>query len=399
MNLAILSEDGQPFETLVFRNVRGGRFFYAPSRVVVVASADAPLGSGIVTWRLTVPPGWSVSPHRHLVLPGDRAARWLVIPRGCPREFDQRILVTLESGNRQRVAAERRLGLELVGESTFVPLRHRLPWANRASDFGPMEPDTRHFRETFRLALFPEQFRRGLYGEVVRLSADPGRAPGGLCTGMARAALARSLGTLQAEGQTLRDQVIVLHGRQLSDRALLAGAFWFFSPSPRRAFQRFVRDLLQRGWSDLCFDVNVPKPWRRDVVSALLGQGHTVVPYAFRQSEPKSAQVLVWDPNRPDAAGETVISFDLARNRYRYEPLVEYDDCVTIVAVRQRAYQQGRTALLSSLASLILFSPAARRVMIGLAVSIAASTGLFRIARRWKEGEKPLRTSGWRAVG
>jgi len=380
VSLEVRTEDGGPLETLVFRNARGGTFSYAPSRFLVVARARAPIGSGDSDWRLTVPAGWVTLPDRHLTLPGDRSAAWLVFPRGAPRQFDARIRVSLKIGG-GRVTEERRLRIELYGESRFIPDVDRLPWANRVSDFGPVEPEDRHFRETFRLVLFPKRFRSGLYNAVVRLSADPGRQPGGLCTGMARAALARSLGMLQAEDQALRDQVIVLHGRQLTDRALLAGVPWFFCPSPRRAFKRFARDLLHRGWSDLCFDLNVPKPWRRDVVRALLGQGHTVVPYAFRQSDPAWAEVLVWDPNRPDAAGETVISFDLARNRYRYQPLVDYGDSVTIVAVRQRAYQQGRTALLSSLASLMLPHPTMRHLLMALAVGLGVCLGLHRFAR------------------
>lgn len=382
LTLHVLTEDGRPVERLVYRNERGGRFHYRPPRFQIVAELRDLAADRALRYRLSLPAGWLALPDQQLSALGDRPVLWLVFPQGRPRAFEHQISVTVFDRGRAIARAERSLGIELYGESPFDPARDRLPWANRASEFGPVEPDERYFRATYRLVLFPEAFRRGLYRIVVRMTSEGSGPPGGVCSGMARAALARSLGMLRAEGEELREQVIVLHGRQLTDRALLAGTLQFFWPSPRRAYQRFIDDLLRRGWSDLCFDVNVPKPWRRDVIRALLGQGHTVVPYAFRQREPEQAEVLVWDPSRPEAAGETVITLDLQRDRYRYPPLVDYEDAVTIVAVRQHAYLHGRTAMLSSLASLVLFSPRARRAAIGVAASLALSLGLLKLARR-----------------
>ncbi len=378
----LVTEDGRPLERLAFGNERGGRFQYRPARFQVVAELGDLSHRQAVEWRLSLPANWLALPDRRLSALGTRRVAWLVFPQGWPRCFKYPISVTVFDRGQQVARAQQALGIELHGEGPFDPARDRLPWANRASEFGPVEPEDRHFRATFRLALFPNAFRRNLYRMVVRLSDDASDSPGGVCTGMARVALARSLGALRAEGDALRDAVIVLHGRQLTDRALLAGASWFFWPSPARAYRRFARDLLRRGWSDVCFDVNVPKPWRRDVVRALLGQGHTVVPYAFHQRSADEAEVLVWDPNRPEAAGEMAISFDLQRDRYRYPPLVEDDDRVTIVAVRQRAYLAGGTALLSSAASLVLYSPAARRALVGLAVGVLGGIGLLKLARR-----------------
>ena len=380
LSLRVLTGDGHPVERLLYCSERGGRFSYRPPRLQVLAQLHDPRGEGALRYRLSLPVGWLALPDQQLSTFGDRPVTWLVFPQGSPQGFDLRISVTVFDRGGSIARAERLLGIELYGESPFDPARDQLPWANRASEFGQVRPDERYFRATYDLALFPESFRRGLYSAVVRLG--DAREGGGVCSGMARAALARSLGMLRAEGEDLRDQVIVLHGRQLTDRALLAGIPQFLWPSPRRAYRRFVGDLLRRGWSDLCFDVNVPKPWRRDVIRALLGQGHTVVPYAVRQRAPDQAEVLVWDPSRPEDAGETVITFDLQHDRYRYPPLVDYEDAVTIVAVRQHAYLRGRTALLSSLASLVLFSPRARQALIGGVVSLALGLGLLKLARR-----------------
>ena len=42
----------------------------------------------------------------------------------------------------------------------------------------------------------------------------------------------------------------------------------------------------------------MPKPWRKDLLKALVSQGHTIVPYRIVQHEPDQASVEVYDPNR-----------------------------------------------------------------------------------------------------
>jgi hypothetical protein len=209
---------------------------------------------------------------------------------------------------------------------------------------------------------------------------------------MARAALQQSLDGEDAPPAL--PEVVYWHGRQLTDRALLASIPWFLWPSPRRALARFRRDLLTRGDSDVCFDIDVPKPWRRDIVQALVRQGHTVVPYALHQPDATRAEVHVYDPNYPDEpeAERSVITFDLVRNRYGYRSLVDLNDhSTTVVAVRQSAYAQGRTAILASVASLLLYPSVTLDVVrvnraganrLGISVVAALAAGRFVRGRR-----------------
>jgi len=62
----------------------------------------------------------------------------------------------------------------------------------------------------------------------------------------------------------------------------------------------------------------------------------------------------VYDPNDPSASerGEAAITFLLDRNQYIYEPFGAAPlDRTTVVAVRQDAYRNGRTAVLAATAS------------------------------------------------
>uniref|UniRef100_A0A7C5VV91 DUF2330 domain-containing protein n=1 Tax=Thermomicrobium roseum TaxID=500 RepID=A0A7C5VV91_THERO len=370
LSLELFTADDQPLARLRYTNEAGDGFRWIPDRFVVrlcprpgVVAADR--------LELCLPPGWRA-------LPRPEPTAWLVFPAGLP-EFPVRLQLVTRGKDRKRVLLTRDLPVDFCGRNRFDPQRDRLPWANRIDDLGEVEPDPLSFRKTFRLALGSQRFFQGLYREVVRLRRLPdGRIQGGLCTGLSRTALARALGWLGGE-VSLREVVLVLHGRQLSDRALLAGLPWFLLPSPRRAYHAFVRDLLTRGWSDRCFDLNVPRPWRRDVLQALLGQGHTVVPYAFCQRDAERAQVWVYDPNLPDRAAETVVTIDLVRDCYEYPPLA-VDGCrTTIVAVPLAPYLHGRTAILASVASPFLQAP---RRLLGVLVVSLLGLALFAF-RHW----------------
>ncbi|HEX7102772.1 MAG TPA: hypothetical protein VF201_09020 [Nitrolancea sp.] len=249
----------------------------------------------------------------------------------------------------------RTLSVEIHGTSQFVPAQDAFPEENSVSGWGIVTPREEIFQRTYQSALFPKALFDGLYRSIVFIGGNLHGYGGGLCTGMARAALERSLGGSRDASDL--DQVLLWHGRQLTDRALLASAGWFLLPSPGRAFDAFKRDFLRTGETRRCFDIDVPKPWRRDIVSALQREGHTVVPYAFRQADPGRADVSVYDPNDPHGsmAGNAVMTFDLVRNTYAYRGLVSLDDHrTTVIAVDQSAYRRGRTAFLTGLASGVL---------------------------------------------
>lgn len=367
MNLEFSTVDGAPLDALRYTNLQHGSFRWVPDRFRVRIESRGLDDVIDAALQLALPSGWRALPD------GERA--WIVFPAGRPI-FPVVVRALSLASPRPRLVAERALPVIFCGRNRFDPPRDRLPWANRIDELGSVEPEPRHLRATFRFALAPKTFFRGLYRDVVGLRRLPdGSVQGGLCTGLSRVALARALGRLR-EQEALRDLVLVLHGRQLSDRALLAGLPWFLFPSPRRAYQAFVEDLLEQGWSERCFDLNVPRPWRRDVIRALLGQGHTVVPYAFCQRDADHARVWVYDPNLPDQADATVVTFDLRYDRYAYPPLAVDEQRTTVVAVPLAAYLRGNTAVLASLGNLLLLWFGNRRRGTTLAVLLALAGGL-----------------------
>jgi hypothetical protein len=139
---------------------------------------------------------------------------------------------------------------------------------------------------------------------------------------------------------------------------LLSALPWFLRGSPAAAYRAVRRDLLERGQSDRALDIGVPKLWRRDLATAIVREGHTVVPYQLRQPDAESATLAVYDPNHPEALGTDTpreIAFDLRSNRYGYGSLVDakqHDE--GIIAVHQAAYARRGTALLACAGSLLL---------------------------------------------
>lgn len=382
-HLQITTTTGAPLDRLRYGNAdaaRSPRFGYTPDRLVVTVELPPELKSaapGSIA-RLHLPPAWLALPSTARVVDAaETQLRWTVYPRERPEDFTVSLGVELHRGRQLLGRADLTLPVTVEGYSQFDPAHHALPFANRVDDLGVITPQADLFARTYRGLLFPRAFFHGLYRAIVFLGGREEGYLGGICTGMARAALARSLGQVP-ENVSLRDLAIILHGRQLTDRALLASVPWFFAPSPQRAFQRFQDEILTQGWSDRCFDVGVPRPWRRDIHRALMSEGHTVVPYGFRQSSPTQAEVLVWDPNHPSGpeAGASVLTVDLQGNTYGYRGHSQLGDrSTTLIAVRQRAYWQGRTALLASLANLLLFPRTirqSRRYLLGGGATLGA---------------------------
>lgn len=244
--------------------------------------------------------------------------------------------------------------------SDFDPLESALLVRNRASELGEYRPQRDVFDATWpRMARpFARLLFDGLYSDVVFLSSGPKR--GGLCSGMARWAIARALGEEPppASREAAIQRIAHFHGRQLRDRALLSALPWFLRGSPSAAFRVVRRDLVRQGISDRALDLAIPKLWRRDVFSALVEEGHTVVPIRLRQHGSSRGSLEVYDPNRPDAvtSGEPrVIAFDLERDHYAYGTLVDMEQSnVGIIAVRQPAYAESGTAVLATIGSFLL---------------------------------------------
>lgn len=363
---------------LVYCNAGGADFRYEPERVTIALAVEAlqrryPTADAV---RLLPPAGWRLAEGGEQRPVGSAGTiAWSLILDGRPTTCDQGIACAI-SGAGERLGTLRHVvPLELRCRSQFDPARHILPFRNAASDLGHVEPRLDLFRRTYRRGgtILPAAFFAGVYRDIVFLSPEGDtRGGGGLCTGMARFALEQSLqpaatGTAQLVGERQRagamEEAQAWHGRQLTDRALLAAARQFFDPSPAAAFYRFRDRLLASGRGEVAFDIGIarweasPAKWGA-MLRRLVTQGHTIVPYAFRQASEGFAEVSVYDPSYPDRADwpENVVRFDLLNDRYAYRGFgsLERDDPTTVLAVPQRNFAGSQTAYLASLANLAI---------------------------------------------
>lgn len=300
--------------------------------------------------RLTLPRGWSKR--------SSGPFSWDIMPAALDPDRRQAVRLDYEAadgGATRGWTIPVRVALDL--QTTFDPVLHGVPFPNRASDIGDVTPTTELMRRTYvsMPGALGNALFGGLYRNIVYLRAD-GPTRGGLCTGMARWAIACSHGAVKQPPSV--DELALYHGRQLNDAALLASAPWFLRGSPRAAYRAVRRDALATGLTRRALDVAVPKPWRRDLPSALVREGHTVVPYRVRQTSPELAFVDVYDPNRPARDGEPdtqTIEFRLRENRYQYRSLASFDDGrIGLIAASQSAYARRGTAFLASLASAVM---------------------------------------------
>jgi hypothetical protein len=272
-----------------------------------------------------------------------------------------------------------------IGHSGFDPAVHGYPFVNSGAAYGQVSLDRKIFDRTFgALVLGRERLFRKMYRDILGATVDEngpiaGTAPlsSGLCTGMIRSSLAYYLSRAtppshdrQPMGETL-NTIKLYHGRQLSDRALSQAARWIIWGGPRRVFEAFKKEVLSGNQDPLAFDIGVAAWGRKDFWRAIQAEGHTVIPYAFRQDSPDSGEIFIYNPNNPADSDDYgyanapeghenrlekhAIHFDLTKNTYyytdHYQSVRPNGDATTIIAVHQSAYEKGRSALISSLAN------------------------------------------------
>lgn len=285
-----------------------------------------------------------------------------------------------------RVVAQTSLTLDVVweGHSGFDPARHGYDFVNSGSAYGAVRLDRAVFEQTYGLTFERDNLFRKMYRDILGATEDAngpiaGTAPlsSGLCTGMIRSALeyyrqgASPLAhDRQPNGDTLTT-IKLFHGRQLTDRALFQAAGWIVLGGPRKVFEAFKKEVLRGNLDPMAFDIGIATLKRKDFFRAVQAEGHTTIPYAFRQTGPYTGQIFIYNPNIPASqenygyanaplgqerrlAGP-VINFDLAKNTYyytdHYQSLRPNGDPTTIVAVHQSAYEKGRNALIASIAN------------------------------------------------
>ncbi|CAN5572804.1 hypothetical protein BH23CHL2_BH23CHL2_07290 [soil metagenome] len=314
---------------------------------------------GIRRGRLTAPKGWAVESPTPLA--------WFISPDVAHLNVDAPAMIRLELeyDDSSRRQFSRSVTIELDLQTTFALDPHAFPERNSAAVIGEVGPGIEPFQDTFDWLPGPlaGALFRGLYADIVQLRRS-GSHRGGLCSGMARWAGLRALAgdTEMPERDEALRQITTLHGRQLTDRALLKSFGWFVKASPRAAYRAIRDDSLATGQTLRALDVGVPKPWRRDLAKAIIREGHTIVPFAIRQPSPTRAYVDCYDPNR---GREThTIQFHLDTNRYSYRNKVSIDDGnVGLIAVPHEAYSRKGSAILATLGSMfwVMLGPGRRR--------------------------------------
>lgn len=364
-----LFTDSLGASALLYSNEQDGIFRYTPATLTLSLSVpdlrqQYPAADAA---RLAPPLGWQSNdqPLRRLGAANEDLT-WQISPAGLPASCRQTFRCDLLAGETIIATVEHTLAIELWGHSAFDPVRDIPPFRNSTADLGDIEPRRELFDRTYRGGgmILPGAFFRGLYRDIVFLaSGTDARGGGGLCTGMARYALGCSLTGEHPPVERVREVVQIWHGRQMTDAALLAAAAQFLTPNAAGSFQRFREQVLTSGYGSVAFDIGIarwewsPHTWP-EIFQRLVTQGHTIVPYAFRQTDDDSATVQVYDPSypAPEDAPQNIVRFDLARNRYAYRGFgaLDRDDPTTVLAVTQRPFSQPGTAFLASLASLIM---------------------------------------------
>lgn len=390
---------------LVYSNEMDGVFRYAPERLTITLPVAALRRQypGADRVRIVPPARWGLGDGAALQLFAEQEAlAWTLTPARHPETCRQIVACELLAGDRLIGTIEYPIAVEIRGRSQLDPLRDAPPFRNSSADLGAIEPRRALFDRTYLPGgmILPGAFFRGLYRDIVFLaSGTDERGGGGLCTGMSRFALECSLEGQHPSANQAREEVQVWHGRQLTDAALLAAAAQFLTPSPTAAFQRFRDQVLGGFDATVAFDIGIARwdPSPRTYAATfhrLVTQGHTIVPFAFRQISDEMAEVQVYDPSYPSAEDQpqNVLRFDLAHDRYEYRGFgsLAEDDHTTVLAVTQRPFARPGTAYLASLANLALHPEEACRemrenvaVQRGLVALVGgALAGLLLLARR-----------------
>lgn len=333
----------------VTRRGRSPATIHPTSMRLTPASFGVERTAGIQRGRLRVPAGWRVE--------GPAPLAWFVTPSAEKLSFDTPTTLWLEieyeDGTRRTFA--RNIGIALDVQTTFDPEKHAWPERNSASVIGNIGPSREIFEDTYCYLprIMSTVLYRGLYSDIVQLRRS-GSHRGGLCSGMARWAGLRAIrgeDTLPERAVTLR-QIITLHGRQLTDRAILSSVGWFLRASPSAAYRTIRDESFATGLAMRALDVGVPKPWRRDLARAVIREGHTIVPYRIRQPSPTRAFVDCYDPNR--GREPHTIEFHLDTDRYAYRHIVSFEeDNVGLIAVPHVAYAEKGSAYLATIGSLV----------------------------------------------
>jgi hypothetical protein len=168
-----------------------------------------------------------------------------------------------------------------------------------------------------------------------------------------------SSGDVASPGQNTRVLIDTLHGRQLSDAALLRSGLDLVRNSPAAIFQELRRATLKLAQQPVAFNVGIPIIYRRDFLRVVMRQGHTIVPYSYRIIPGHIAEIAVYDPTsitKGIISPAPLLFIDLSQDTYAYGSWssLKPGNRTTITLARLTTYSRPRSCLIASLVSLVL---------------------------------------------
>ena len=278
-------------------------------------------------------------------------------PRAAPGGGSYGVRLVGPSGP---LASTRRTIITTVhGAAGFDPSRNGFPFPNASNLFGNTRPP---------LTVFTRSFTGGWQGPFSRhvfTRIYDSIFSSGLCTGMAMAALqlATDSTVVPAAERTPLDQetrvlIQTMHGRQLSDAALLRAGLDLVRNNPRRVFRALRHSILRPAAVPVAFHVGVPVLFRRDFFRAVVRQGHTVVPHSYRITPDRIAEVAVYDPAFPPGPNNPsppILRIDLAGDVYSYRDWSSDnpENRTTLTLAPLTAYSGRRSRVIASVSSLL----------------------------------------------
>ena len=278
-------------------------------------------------------------------------------PRAAPGGGSYGVRLVGPSGP---LASTRRTIITTVhGAAGFDPSRNGFPFPNASNLFGNTRPPLTVFTRSFTGGW------RGPFSRHVFTRIYDSIFSSGLCTGMAMAALqlATDSTVVPAAERTPLDQetrvlIQTMHGRQLSDAALLRAGLDLVRNNPRRVFRALRHSILRPAAVPVAFHVGVPVLFRRDFFRAVVRQGHTVVPHSYRITPERIAEVAVYDPAfppGPDNPSPPILRIDLAGDGYSYRDWSSDDpeNRTTLTLAPLTAYSGRRSRVIASVSSLL----------------------------------------------
>ena len=327
--------------------------------IITALPSNCPPTSELV---LQLPVGLYLASGQHAyreVVDGSETA-WEVTldPRAAPARLTYTVRLQAPSG--PLATTRRTIVATIHGATGFEPSRDGFSFVDSPHLFGTVEPTRAIFTRSFSVGLHSLVSRRvfdRIYRRIFRCGARTGLAMTALWVFVHRTNA--SPRDVSSPDQNTRVLIDTLHGRQLSDAALLRSGVDLVRNSPAAIFQELRRATLKPAKHAVAFNVGIPIIYRRDFFRVVMHQGHTIVPYSYRIVPGKIAEIAVYDPaslTDGDISPAPLLCIDLSQDTYVYGSWssLKPGNRTTITLARLSTYCRSRSFIIASLVSLVL---------------------------------------------